>query len=157
MKFSARTTVFLAVLASAACSPLHETRNQREGQDRNIEASVAQPDDFLYRQIEFDGAVQRVFGKCAFEVTDETSGFFDESLLVLCTTEPTAENGGFVPPTLHAGDHLHLKGDIREMTRKEYEYKTAATVPTDDFGARETRPTLWADSFEIIPKKPSGS
>ncbi len=114
-----------------------------------------QPREFLYRDVKLEATVDRTFGECSFEVADDTTGFFDQPLLVLCSAIPPVAQGGFVPPRIEAGDRLLLAGSVREMTRLDYERKTTVTLSEDVFGPRATRAVLWADTFDLLPRDTS--
>lgn len=143
------TTIFVALMILPACDPAR-VESDAITDPPSVEDVAEQQDEYLHREVELVGVVENVFGRCAFEIEDETSGLFEDSLLVLCSAIPPADQGGFTPPEVRAGDRLRLVGDIAEMTRESYEYKTTATLSEDQFGPRETREVFWAESFEIV-------
>ena len=141
-------TVILLTAASVGCERVERSASQWP--EPTASAIAGAPREFLGREVKIEGVVGRTFDQCSFEITDDGMGAFDDPMLVLCAATPPANQGGFMPPEVKPGDRLRLEGSVAEMTRKSYERKTAVTLPSNVFDARETRAVFWADNFEVI-------
>lgn len=119
----------LAVLATAVLAA-----GCRPGPENVDTVAKAPPGE----KVTVEGRVSRVLGDCAYELGVEP-------VLTLC------ESMGQPPDEVAENDELRITGVTQELTRHEYELRSALTVPDDVFGLASTRTVLVIEKAEKLP------
>jgi len=131
-----------ALVAVQACQPSPEPIETLEDVAEETEQATGEI-------VTVEGRINRVLGKCAFELTD-AEFLFPDRVLTLCDPAGSKSDPPIEDLAVEEGDWLRVTGVAGEITRQAYEYKTTLTVADDVFDEMQPRAVLFLHSAEKI-------